>query len=162
MGKFQDLTGKKFHRLTPVKYLGNCKWLCQCDCGNTINVFTQNLKRNNTKSCGCLNKELASQRMTTHGKGNSRIYHIYHGMKERCYTKSNSCYKNYGGRGIKVCDEWLHDFMAFYKWSMNNGYDDSLTIDRIDVNGNYEPKNCRWVTNIEQQRNKRNNIQNHL
>lgn len=159
MATFEDLRGQKFNKLTPVKYLGNRKWECVCDCGKVVTVFTNNLKRGNTKSCGCLNKELASQRMTKHGKCNSRTYYIYNNMKERCYTKSNSCYKDYGGRGIVVCNDWKNDFMNFYKWAMSHGYDDSLTLDRIDVDGNYEPSNCRWVTFTDQQRNKRNNIQ---
>lgn len=98
-----------------------------------------------------------NKQLTKHNKYNSRIYRIWRGMKDRCYNINSKDYKNYGGRGIVVCDEWLNDFMSFYNWSMNNGYDDSLTIDRIDVNGNYEPSNCRWVTQKQQQRNRRNN-----
>ena len=92
-----------------------------------------------------------------HGKFNTRIYRIWGNMKGRCYCKSRREYKNYGNRGITVCDEWLHDFQAFYDWAMNNGYNENLTLDRKDVNGNYEPSNCRWITNEEQQSNKRYN-----
>lgn len=89
-----------------------------------------------------------------HGKHNTRLYRIWGNMKGRCYCKSRKEYKNYGGRGITVCEEWLHDFQAFYDWSMSNGYRDDLTIDRVEVNGNYEPSNCRWITNEEQQNNR--------
>lgn len=92
-------------------------------------------------------------------KTNTRLYSILQGMKTRCYNKNHQSYKHYGGRGIKICDAWLNDFMNFYNWAYNNGYDNSLTIDRIDVNGNYEPSNCRWITHEEQQKNRRDSIQ---
>lgn len=87
---------------------------------------------------------------------NRRLYMSLYNAKQRCYNKNNSKYKNYGKRGIKVCDEWLNDSKSFYNWAMNNGYDDNLTLDRIDVNGNYEPSNCRWVTKKQQAYNKQN------
>ena len=93
-----------------------------------------------------------------HGKTNTRLYEIWRAIKKRCNLITHKYYKDYGGRGIIVCDEWLNDFMNFYYWAINNGYRDDLTIDRIDVNGNYEPNNCRWVTRNVQLKNKRNNV----
>ena len=159
--RFKDITGKKFGKLTALYRLHNYHkkgtyWICVCDCGNFIETSYDSL-HNNAKSCGCLRKETTSKRFKTHGKRNTRLYNIYKGMKARCYNKNNHKYKNYGGRGITVCKEWLNDFTTFYDWSMSHGYDDTLTIDRIDVNGNYEPDNCRWITNDEQQRNKTTN-----
>lgn len=163
MSKIVDLTGKRFGRLTVIKRSGSDKskhsrWLCKCDCGNETTV-TSNCFRN-TKSCGCLAREILSNRMSKHNMYGTRINRIWQRMKTRCNNRNDEHYKNYGARGIKVCEEWNNSengFLNFYNWAMQNGYRDDLTIDRIDVNGNYEPSNCRWVTNFEQQSNKRNN-----
>lgn len=160
MSKIIDLTGQKFGRLIVIKRIGTDKfkhstWLCQCDCGNK-KVVSSNAFRH-THSCGCLAKEILSNRMSKHHMYGTRINRIWQRMKTRCNNSKNEHYNNYGARGIKVCEEWENDFLSFYNWAMANGYKDNLTIDRIDVNGNYEPNNCRWITNYEQQSNKRNN-----
>lgn len=161
--KFKDISGQKFGRLTVIYRLHNhhdnknTHWLCVCECGNLTEVSRPNLINGHNKSCGCLNAEKRKTTHTKHGKCKTRIYTIWINMKSRCYNKNDKAYKNYGERGIKVCDEWLNNFEAFYDWSINNGYNDSLTIDRIDVNGNYEHSNCQYVTMKQQARNKRNN-----
>lgn len=161
MGKFIDLTGKRFGKLTVIQRVQNkgnkVNWLCQCDCGNTTIVQGSNLKNGHIRSCGCL----ISETNTKHGKWNSRIYRIYHAMKQRCYNSSSEHYDCYGGRGISICPEWLHDFQAFYNWAMSHGYSDELSIDRIDVNGNYEPGNCRWAEPSLQTFNQRTRKNNH-
>lgn len=138
-----------FHHKDGNKYF----YLCKCSCGNEKVIEIRNLKSGHTKSCGCLHKEI----VTTHGMGTTRLCRAWHHIKYRCYNKTYPKYDCYGGRGIKVCDEWKNDFMSFYNWSISNGYSEDLTLDRIDPNGNYEPANCRWVTMKEQNRNRRDN-----
>jgi hypothetical protein len=133
-------------------------YLCQCDCGNQKIVRAYNLTSGNSSSCGCLQKEIVANIQKKHGLKNSRLYVVWQHMRGRCERKTDKAYKWYGGRGITICEEWRNDFQAFYDWAMANGYADNLTIDRIDVNGNYEPNNCRWISNAEQQRNKRDNV----
>lgn len=128
--------------------------MCVCECGNIKEVASNNLITGKIKSCGCLLKDGSH---TTHGKCNSRLYKTWVNMKTRCYDKNNKEYMNYGGRGIIVCKEWLSNFKTFYDWAINNGYDDTLTIDRINVDGNYEPSNCRFIDIKTQQRNRSNN-----
>ena len=163
MTKFIDLTGQKFGKLTVIKRAennnrGQTQWLCQCECGNKKIILGNNLKNGTTKSCGCIQKEHRLKGFNkTHGNTNTRLYRAWVHIKSRCYNIKVKDYKNYGGRGIIMCDEWLNDFMSFYNWAMANGYQDNLTIDRIDVNGNYEPNNCRWVDMKTQQNNRTNN-----
>lgn len=156
------LTGKKFNRLTVLRRNGSSKdkhamWLCKCDCGNETVVRSDCLRIGKIQSCGCLRNELVGDRGRTHGMTETRLYRTWCGMKNRCYNPSYKGYKNYGGRGITICSEWLHDFQAFYDWAMANSYKENLTIERKDVNGNYCPENCCWITKKMQSRNRTDN-----
>ena len=165
MSKLEDLTNKRFGRLVVLhrdlesKYV---KWVCKCDCGNVKSIRSSHLLSNSVKSCGCLLSETTTRRnietKTIHGGRNTRLYNIWHGIKQRCYDKNFSDFTSYGARNITMCDEWKHSFIAFRDWSLSNGYSDNLTIDRIDNKGNYEPSNCRWVTVLVQNRNRTNTI----
>lgn len=170
-----DLTGKRYGRLTVLcesgknKY-GNYMWRCACDCGERVDVAGGKLVSGHTQSCGCHRKDLMQSigKKGTHydsqaGKPNHRLYGVWHSMKDRCSRKTASNYKYYGGRGISVCDEW-QSFEAFKKWALSTGYDKNAeygecTIDRIDVDGDYEPSNCRWVDAKTQAQNRRNHAQ---
>ena len=149
--------GKRYGRLTviDVSEKGIRKFKCRCDCGNIYFATPCNLENGSEKSCGCLQREISENAFS-----HERLYHVWQNMKRRCYSSNNKNYHNYGGRGIAVCDEWKNSYIAFKNWANSSGYDETAqfgecTIDRIDVNGNYEPQNCRWITNIEQQKNKR-------
>lgn len=161
-----DLTGQRFGRLVALyatKTVNNkIYWMCRCDCGNEKEIRANSLTTGHTSSCGCLALELSTNRVSginkTHGCRKIRLYSIWKSMKARCNNPNHKSYSRYGGRGITVCDEWNSSFVPFRDWAVSHGYDDCLTLDRMDSNGNYEPGNCRWATMKEQQQNRQNNI----
>jgi hypothetical protein len=160
MPRLQNLVGQKFNNLTVIErdttHNNRPYWLCLCDCGNKISVRADLLKSGNTKACGCLYNKHNQAKQGNH----SRIYSIYHDIKKRCYNPKCKSYKFYGEKGITVCDEWLGEngFLNFYNWSLDNGYLDNLTIDRINSSLPYSPNNCRWVEWGTQANNKSNNL----
>lgn len=164
MSKAIDLTGRRYTMLVARRQVKrendkqHAFWECECDCGKIIVVRKDSLENGHAKSCGCMTKN----KYKKHGYSHTKIYGIWQNMKDRCYNPNNHAYSNYGGRGIKVCDEWLGENGAenFVEWSYKNGYEESenrseLSIDRLDVNGNYEPSNCRWADKDVQNYNKR-------
>ena len=164
MGKIKDMTGSKFGKLTVIKFAGINKnhlatWECLCECGNVAVVLGNSLRTGNTTSCGCVFKD-NSKRWYRHGDSHNRLHNLWNGMIQRCSDVNSNTYHRYGGRGIKVCDEWLV-YENFRDWAISTGYDafapfGKCSLDRIDNEGNYEPSNCRWVSLSEQAKNKSN------
>jgi hypothetical protein len=158
-GVRQNLLGQRFGKLIvtgsgPDGVCGKARWTCLCDCGTETLSYANNLIRGKSLSCGCARKEHPHYGGKTHGESCTRLFRIWVDMRSRCKYPSTTHYHRYGGRGISVCTEWEISFEAFRDWALNNGYSDSLTIDRIDNDGNYEPSNCRWVTNRENCKNR--------
>ena len=163
MREYVDLTGKVFNRLTVIKRDRNNKygrrmWLCQCSCGNIKPVIGQLLKEGRVKSCGCLLRENVSIANSTHKLSRSPLYKIFYSMKQRCLNPNDKSYKYYGGKGVTIYQNWIDNFLEFNTWAIENGYSKGLSIDRINNDGDYEPKNCRWVTHLEQVNNQKSNI----
>lgn len=163
----KDLTNKVFGKLTAIKVVGRNKhksliWECLCECGNKCYPTSNSLLSGNTKSCGCVRRKKNSEKMKkanfTHGKTYTRLYNIWCAMKGRCYRHTNDHYSSYGERGIEVCNEWKNDFQSFYDWAINNGYNENLTIDRIDNNKGYSPENCQWLSFSENTRKQRRTV----
>ena len=154
-----DLKGQTFGRLTVISFShkdkrGKFFWNCKCICGKEKVIRGEKLRSGNTRSCGCLQREVRGKAKRKHGMTNSKLYTIWLNMKSRCRYPGNTMYHNYGGRGIRYCDEW-NDFEEFKTWAENAGYKEGLSLERIDVDGNYEPENCKWIPISQQSLNQR-------
>jgi hypothetical protein len=156
------MIGKRFGRLTVIADAGNTKtgmkmWECKCDCGNITVVRGTHLREGSIKSCGCIRREETSRRFATHRKKNTRIYRTWRNMKTRCYNPKCKYFKDYGGRGIAICEEWMNSFESFFAYvsQLPHFGEEGRSIDRINNNGNYEPGNVRWATAKEQRANQR-------
>lgn len=151
MGKFIDISGQRYGKLVAIMPTeertkgGGVLWLFKCDCGNEKTIPANSVRTGLVQSCGCL--------LRKHGMAGARLFNIWVDMRQRCTNPNSTHFQSWGGKGVSVCDEWNSDFRAFRDWALNNGYNDSLSLDRRDVEGNYEPCNCRWATSIEQARN---------
>lgn len=167
MGKIKDIAGHKYNRLTVIEFAGldrysKAQWICKCDCGNLTVVNGSRITSGLTKSCGCLQKEIAHNRELRRNQIKyscrpARLYSVWNNMKQRCTNPDNPAYLRYGAQGIELYADWM-DFEKFMEWAYSSGYDDSLTIDRIDNDKGYYPENCRWVDKIIQGQNRRNVI----
>ena len=171
MWMYEEMIGKQYGNWTVISYshsVDNSKFrkdknafvkdvrhymLVECICGTVRSVRKDGLTSGSTKSCGCTNR-----RNSTHNLSKTKLYYTYQGIKRRCYNSKSEQFKNYGGRGIKMCDEWLNDSESFFEWSKRNGFSEELSIDRINNDGDYSPENCRWVDMRTQSRNKRTNV----
>ena len=167
MDRAENLLNQKFGRLTVIARAENhvqpsgksyTQWLCRCECGNEVVVRSANLKKGHTKSCGCWQRD----KVTTHGLKKTRLYVIWRDIKLRCFNPNANNFKDYGAKGVTMCDEWKNNFKNFYDWAMSNGYNKDAkrgecTIDRIDNSKGYCPQNCRWIDNLAQQNNRINN-----
>ena len=142
-----------------IRKSGNLRqWVCECDCGAEVLTRTNYLTSGDTRSCGCLNADIARKRNRTHGRSKTPLYRVWNGMRNRCQKESDGAWLNYGGRGISVCDAWSQSFETFEAWAYATGYRRGLSIDRINNDGDYEPGNCRWATTAEQALNTRANV----
>lgn len=160
MGKIIDLTGQRFGRLVVIKQdttSKRTKWICECDCGKIKSIQATHLRSGASTSCGCYQKEMARKSNSKHNLTHTSLHNRWKTLKQRCLNPNSNNYKNYGGRGIKLCEEWK-EFSNFYDWSIKNGYKQELELDRINNDGNYEPSNCRWIEKVKNGRNRRNTV----